>query len=162
MYVFTTGLGVSSLHFTDTSYLLVSAATTLLRRLVEAGYTTETAETRTKIVGFMQTLKLARNRHGWELAQLCIETCGKPIEQLASASSSMSQSIGNPATSNTAEPIVPPPHSVFLDETFAEPSLDANILGNDMAFAIDLDIPWDHLWDDMAEPWRFGDAQHDF
>ena len=31
------------------------------------------------------------------------------------------------------------------------------VLGEDLNFPFSLDIPWDHFWDDMAEPWHVMD-----
>lgn len=52
----------------------------------------------------------------------------------------------------------------------AHPATDLNIpvrqLGVDSPVPPDdvtnLGIRWDHLWNDMVEPWRLGDFQYDF
>ena len=86
---------------------------------------------------------------------LCIETCGQSIERIAAAN----QIVPQPAL-NTLSPVaglasrpdsLAPNDSAGPAETVTQPSAD------DPSFLFSLDIPWDHLWDDLSEPWRLLD-----
>jgi len=98
---------------------------------------------------------VAREHYGWDLAQLCIDTCGQPIEKLVAANSGvlhtdrepslnvMGSGSGAPPRNVTANCSVPPQQTIGTAE-------EVNEL---ITFPLDLDIPWDYLWDDMIEPW---------
>jgi hypothetical protein len=42
---------------------------------------------------------------------------------------------------------------VYSNGTHLQGSGAANPAGDSITFPLDLDIPWDYLWDDMIEPW---------
>lgn len=146
---------------TDTAYLLVSAVTTLLRFTVESGNAAKRSEVSNKLLDFLKTLRVAREHYGWDLAQQCIDTCGHPIEQLAAAGFNMPETSRNPALANESLVATRPPAALpatDLDVPEQQPGVDLPLPPDDI---INLDIPWDHLWDDMVEPWRLGDFQYD-
>lgn len=67
----------------------MSAATTLLRLLVESDDASYKAKACSKLLGLLETLKVAQEHYGWDLAQLCIETCGPTIEKLVAVNSDL-------------------------------------------------------------------------
>jgi hypothetical protein len=100
-------------------------------------------------------LKAAQEKYGWDLAQLCIETCGPPIEKLVAVNSDLL---------NTEQGRIPDAvggeggvssQAVTLDSngTVLQNGGTAQSANDSVAFPLDLDIPWDYLWDDMIEPW---------
>lgn len=86
---------------------------------------------------------------------LCIETCGQSIESIAAASQVVPQpalASLSPAAGLASRPdSVAPNHLVGQAETAVQP------LADDANFPFSLDIPWDHLWDDLSEPWHIPD-----
>jgi hypothetical protein len=133
----------------------VSAATTVLRLLVESDDDSYKAEACSKLLSLLKTLKVARDHYGWDLAQLCIDTCGPPIEKLVAMNSNLLDTDREPRSDavrggggassqgGTSYSNVPQ-----LPDTGAVHPADDSI-----SFPLDLDIPWDYLWDDMIEPW---------
>jgi hypothetical protein len=93
--------------------------------------------------------------HDWDLSVLCIETCGQSIERIAAANQIVPQSVPNtssPATGLASRPdSLGPNDSAGQAETAPQPAVD------DPNFLFNLDIPWDHLWDDLSEPWSLLD-----
>ena len=86
---------------------------------------------------------------------LCIETCGKSIERIAAAN----QVVPQPALttlSPTADSIARP-DSLAPDAFAGHAGAVAQHPVDDHDFPFSLDIPWDHLWDDLSEPWRLPD-----
>lgn len=136
----------------------MSAATTLLRFTLESSTSSDRQKVSEKLLEFLNKLKLAQNRHGWDLAQLCIETCGQPIEKLAAACHNASgveplyQSRVPPHHTDPAAADLIPGMGVRAQQyTANEHTWDAY---DDVLFPLDLDIPWDNLWDDIVEPWQ--------
>ena len=107
-------------------------------------------------MSFLEKLKSAHDDHGWDLAQLCIETCGQPIERLAAAS----QATGPHSTCDSRSvtdghvPIVDAPAQQEHAESGGRP------LTGEQTLALSLDIPWDPLWDDLLEPWQPSDLTY--
>jgi hypothetical protein len=87
---------------------------------------------------------------------LCIETCGQSIERIAVASQGVPQPAPNglsPAAGPASGPdSLEPNNSAGQAETVAQPPP-----ADDPNFLFSLDIPWDHLWDDLSEPWHILD-----
>jgi hypothetical protein len=133
----------------------VSAATTVLRLLVESDDDSYKAEAYSKLLSFLKTLKVARDHYGWDLAQLCIDTCGPPIEKLVAMNSSLLNTHQEPRPDvvgggggTSLEDDTSYSNGPHLQGTGAAQSADDSI-----TFPLDLDIPWDYLWDDLIEPW---------
>ncbi|GAB7330738.1 hypothetical protein MBLNU13_g02284t3 [Cladosporium sp. NU13] len=137
-----------------TAYLLVSATTTLLRLLVESDDASYKAETCSKLLSLLETLKTAREHYDWDLAQLCIDTCGQPIEKLAAVNSSLLNTDREPRPDTMGDGGATPLQdgTEYLDGV----QLGAGAVqpvNDSITFPLDLDIPWDYLWEDMIEPW---------
>jgi hypothetical protein len=140
---------------TDTAYLLVSAATALLRLLVESDNNPDRTEACSKLLSFLQTLRMVRDDYDWDLAQLCIDTCGQTIEKLVAMNSSVLHTDLVPSSNITAnENSAPPQDLAAIPNGAPLQDIGSARAANDlMTFPMDLDIPWDYLWDDMVEPW---------
>jgi hypothetical protein len=86
---------------------------------------------------------------------LCIETCGQSIERIAAANQIVAQpaqTILSPAAGLAARPDPLASNNLTRQaETVTQPAAD----NSDFPFS--LDIPWDHLWDDLSEPWHLPD-----
>lgn len=107
---------------------------------------------------------MARDQHGWDLAQLCIETCSQPIERLAAAcrpdtgiaqgeaNQQPTNELHHTATDAQLEGGGPAQHQGIAIEDWQ--TLDAG------EFPVDLDIPWDHLWETSLDPWQTFDVTY--
>jgi len=133
----------------------VSATTTLLRLLVESDDDSFKAEAYSKLLSFPKTLKMAREHYGWDLAQLCIDTCAPSIEKLVAINSSLlntdqesrSDVVGGGGGASSQDVTAYSIGPQLPDTGAAHPADDS------ITFPLDLDIPWDYLWDDLIEPW---------
>ncbi|PVI07981.1 hypothetical protein DM02DRAFT_608589 [Periconia macrospinosa] len=97
---FVASLPDSSLHgfwMPYTSYLLVSAATTLLRCIVECTDLETKRNCIAKLVGFRDRLKRAQSELQWDLADFCLVRCNDSIQKIANAASA-----AQPATAPTS------------------------------------------------------------
>ena len=127
-----------------TAYLLVSAATILLRCTIEC----TDAETRiacaTKLKDFQTRLRAARDDSRWDLADFCLERCTVPIQKIVDV-------VGNLRQHDHAQTSVNPTGS-------ATEVHDGSATKNmscvpDFDFPIDsLDYPWETLWDTFEGP----------
>lgn len=128
----------------------------MLRLLVESDDSSYKAEACSRLLSLLETLQVAREQYSWDLAQLCIDMCAQPIEKLVVANSSLinidrelradaadggggPSSQGDTAYANGTHP---------RDAGAAQP-IDIDSI----PFPLDLDIPWDYLWDDVIDPW---------
>lgn len=133
----------------------MSATTTLLRLLVESHDDCYEAEASSKLLNLLETLKTAQEHYGWDLAQLCIDTCGQPIEKLAAVNSSLlntnrelrPDAAGSEGGASLQDVAALPNVSHIQDPGAAQPVNDS------ITFPLDLDVPWDYLWDDMIDAW---------
>lgn len=108
---------------------------------------------------------MARDQHGWDLAQLCIETCSQPIERLAAACRpdvGVAQEEADQQTTNGF-------HHMAMGAARLEGGAPAQQQGvaiedwqtlDPGEFPVDLDIPWDHLWETSLEPWQTDDVTY--
>ena len=71
--------------FPYTSYLLVTAATILLRCTIECGDIPTKRLCVAKLVAFRDRLRRASSDSGWDLADFCLEKCNEPIQKIADA-----------------------------------------------------------------------------
>lgn len=95
-------------------------------------------------------LRVARELYNWDLAVLCIETCGQSIERIAAANQNPAQrDVANSSrTDSRGEGLFEPAEATLQTTLGAQPP------GDDAEFLFSLDLPWDHLWDDIAQPWQ--------
>ena len=147
----------------------MSAVTALLRLLVESDDTSFRALACSKLLSFLGTLKVARDQYNWDVAQLCIDTCGQPIEKLASVNLSVLHTRREPNSNVVGDESDAPPQSVTAcsngelslpDVGRTQAVSGAQVVNDSITLPLDLDIPWDFLWDDLIEPWPLG-TQHD-
>ncbi|KAH6614168.1 fungal-specific transcription factor domain-containing protein [Boeremia exigua] len=128
-----------------TSYLLVTAATILLRCTIESSDLATKKTCVTKLVAFRDRLRAARDTLQWDLADFCLERCDEPIQKIADA-------IG-PTPSHLATADV-------TDQTLGSPSTEPHWTPLDLSSTSDLflpvdslDYPWETLWDGIEGPW---------
>jgi hypothetical protein len=124
--------------------------------LVESDDDSYKAEACSKLLSLLETLKVAQEQYGWDLAQLCIETCGPPIEKLVAVNSSLLNVNLEPMSDvlGGGDGVPPQEATAYPDETHLQEIGGANTADGPITFPLDLDIPWDYLWDDMIEPWQ--------
>lgn len=130
-----------------TSYLLSTAAITLLRCTIECHELETRRSCATTLVRFKNRLREA-SEQGWDLADYCLERCAQPIDRiaeslhvLAQASTTSSDNASNfDTTSSSADPVVTDSTASLLD-----PMLDF-VLPMDS-----LDYPWETIWHDIQE-----------
>jgi hypothetical protein len=139
----------------DTAYLLVSAATTLLRCTVESSDVEQKKQSSSSLLRFLHTLRQAREVHDWDLSVLCVETCGQSIERIAAAIQIVPQP--SPATLSPAAGLTSRSDQFAPNNFAGEAGTVVQPSADDSDFSFSLDIPWDHLWDDLSEPWRLLD-----
>lgn len=127
----------------------------MLRCIIETPSTVDKRESASNLLQFLKTLRVAQKSYDWDLAALCIETCRQPIETIAAANHV--DMATPPADDSTPGP---PPAEPESSELRADTEMQfAAMDGAAMPFS--LDLPWDHLWDDMAEPWLLLDQNLD-
>jgi hypothetical protein len=130
--------------------------TTLLRCTVESSNTTDKSQSAIALMRLLDTLRTARRDYGWDLATLCIETCEQSIERVAAANKAILE-----PTSVAATQMMPTPaletHAVAPGTIVQMANTDQQPAVEEMQLPFSLNIPWDHLWDDVAEPWRLLD-----
>lgn len=133
----------------------MSAATTLLRLLVESDDDSYKAEACSKLLSLLETLKVASEQYGWDSAQLCIETCGPTIEKLVAVNSDLLRTDQELRSDAAGGEGGVSSQAVTLDSngTLLQNVGTAQSANDSATFPLDLDIPWDYLWDDMIEPW---------
>jgi hypothetical protein len=133
-----------------TSYLLVTAATILLRCTIECGDLTTKKSCIAKLVAFKTRLRTARDESEWDLADFCLERCEEPIQKFADALRTTSQSLQTgPAE---AAPTIPQIDAVHVD--VADSSTEELGTLPDLFLSLDtLDYPWDTLWDTFDTSW---------
>ena len=127
----------------------------MLRLLVESDDALYKALACSKLLRLLETLRVAREQYSWDLAQLCIDTCGPPIEKFVAVNSSLLNTSretrpdamgGGGATSLQGE-------TAYSNGTQLGEAGVAQPVDDSITFPLDLDIPWDYPWDDMIEPW---------
>ncbi|PVH76137.1 hypothetical protein DL98DRAFT_426190 [Cadophora sp. DSE1049] len=129
-----------------TAYLLVSAATILLRCIVEPSDLQTKRECILKLKAFQNRLQIARDISGWDLADFCLERCSLPIEQIAGAlrepldRPDHDSNNGTQNRSNAVNTPSDPPATSFQDGSASYPL--------DFVLPVDLwDMPWESMWD---------------
>ncbi|MAD87717.1 MAG: hypothetical protein CL912_32555 [Deltaproteobacteria bacterium] len=130
----------------DTAYLLVSAATILLRCIVESSDVQTKRECIQKLKSFQTRLQAARDISGWDLADFCLERCSLPIEQIAGALKvpldrpNHEPNSGTQNRSHVEDQPSEQPATSFQDGSASYPL--------DFVFPIEpWDIPWESMWD---------------
>ncbi|KAH7089031.1 fungal-specific transcription factor domain-containing protein [Paraphoma chrysanthemicola] len=144
---------VSSLnhdHFQEfwlpyTSYLLVTAATILLRCTIECGDLNTKASNVAKLVEFRISLQKARDESAWDLAEFCLEKCHEPIQKIADAMGTFSSSAPSEAVGAAIEPDTTARDAGDAGGSSASPTA---LLPMDL-----LEYPWDTMWDTFDGPW---------
>lgn len=98
---------------------------------------------------------MARDQHDWDLAQLCLDTCGPTIEKLFAVNSDLLRTHREPRSDAVGGEGGVSSQAVTLDSngTLLQNVGTTQSANDSVTFPLDLDIPWDYLWDDMIEPW---------
>ncbi|KAH7397563.1 fungal-specific transcription factor domain-containing protein [Cadophora sp. MPI-SDFR-AT-0126] len=131
-----------------TAYLLVSAATILLRCIVESSDIKTKRDCILKLKAFQNRLQIARDTSGWDLAEFCLERCSLPIKQIAGALR-VSLDLPDHDSSNGVQNR----SSVVFTPTPSEPRATSLQDGSapyplDFFLPVDpWDIPWESMWD---------------
>lgn len=134
-----------------TSYLLVTAATILLRCTVECGDSATKRSCIAKLVNFRDRLSRASEESDWDLAEFCLERCGEPIQKFADALRNSSQEVQTRASD--AEP-TNTPTAVSSQHTDAFSSIEDSINLSELFSSTDsLQCPWEPLWDTLDGSW---------
>lgn len=119
---------------------------------METPNATDRSQSAVALLQLLETLRTARRDHDWDLSVLCIDTCEQSIERVAAANKVVVETLH--ASAAMPAPItIPGTHSLGPDVTAQQIDIATQLVAehNDISFS--LDIPWDHLWDDMTEPW---------
>lgn len=123
-------------YFADTAHLLVSAATTLLRCLVETTDVSIKQNCAIKLVQFQHRLQIARTECHWDLAEFCLDRCSDSIAKIAAALEI--------STSAQESRECEPEHA---DTTTFGLDFDSSALLEDFLLPVDsLDYPFDTIW----------------
>lgn len=130
-----------------TSYLLVTAATILLRCTIEVGNFQIKADCIKSLVAFMNRLQRAKEESGWDLADFCLERCSEPIRKMAAVFSIPTDNRGVQVNeTESSEWGTAPAHSASRDEI--DPS-EFNVFFQPLDLS---EYPWDSLWETMQLP----------
>ena len=134
------------LTLSDTAYLLVSAATILLRCIVESSDVQTKRECIQKLKLFQSRLQAARDTSGWDLADFCLERCSLAIEQIAGALKGPLDRLDHgPNNINQDRTLVVVSPSEQRTTSFQDESASYPL---DFVLPVDpWDIPWESMWD---------------
>jgi hypothetical protein len=133
-----------------TSYLLVTAATILLRCSVECGDLATKRSCITKLLGFRDWLRRASSEYEWDLADFCLERCAEPIQKFADAlqlpPQEVQTGVAGEEVANTRTEETP--------HTTTDPAIGEPISLLELYLPVDpLDFSWESLWDTPDELW---------
>ncbi|KAH7398479.1 fungal-specific transcription factor domain-containing protein [Pyrenochaeta sp. MPI-SDFR-AT-0127] len=133
-----------------TSYLLVTAATILLRCTIECSDLQTKIACATKLLEFRVRLQSASEKSGWDLADFCLERCHEPIQKVADA-----LKISSPNTQRReADPSIANAVLEATEDASFDAPTSASTTMSDFFLPIDsLDYPWETLWDTNEGPW---------
>lgn len=135
---------MQSLTGSDTAYLLVSAATTLLRAAIESPQQAK-VQCVLVLLGLSERLSTARETLNWDVGDFCLQRCKPTIDKLATA-------LGVDRPDNAGESTVAEVAAVSQQDGPCGdvPSLTFN---SDLLLPLDsLDYQYE-LFDDLAGPW---------
>jgi hypothetical protein len=134
-----------------TSYLLVTAATILLRCTIECGDIATKRSCVAKLVGFRDRLRRASKDSGWDLADFCLERCDEPIQKFADVLQCSSQQTRTGA--GEAEPTLAQAQAEQQDD-MEMPMSDPDPLSGVFLSVDSLEYPWGDAWNifDDAPP----------
>jgi hypothetical protein len=134
-----------------TSYLLVTAATILLRCTIECGDIATKRLCVAKLVGFRDRLRRASRDSGWDLADFCLERCDEPIQKFADALQCASQQTRT--GTSEAEPMLAQTQAVQQDD-LEMPMSDSDPLSGVFLSVDSLECIWGDAWNifDDAPP----------
>lgn len=128
-----------------TSYLLITAATILLRCTIECNDLATKRKCIERLVEFRTRLRLARDVSHWDLAEFCLERCEDPIQRIADAIGVPEGRVLSDARSGEL--------TLTASSDLETTTMDSSTMG-DLFLPIDtLDYPWETLWDSMEGPW---------
>ncbi|KAK6440373.1 hypothetical protein LTR95_003399 [Oleoguttula sp. CCFEE 5521] len=129
-----------------TTYLLVSATTTLLRCTVESHNIEDKKRSALALVRLLHTLRNACVVDEWDLAELCIETCGPSIERVAAVYT----------VATHFSPLVLPSEQSSASNELADGTLqvrrDTQVPVDD-GFWHEMESTWASFLDDTSVPW---------
>ncbi|KAH7394984.1 fungal-specific transcription factor domain-containing protein [Phaeosphaeria sp. MPI-PUGE-AT-0046c] len=133
-----------------TSYLLVTAATILLRCVVECGDLPTKKSCIEDLVRFRDRLRRGSQNSGWDLADFCLERCDEPIQKFADALQSLPREIGaeeDGQIESVATHDGTPQHGPDYDaRSDAFPLSDLLLTGDSF------EHPWEEVWNSFEWP----------
>ena len=132
----------------DTSYLLYSATTILLRCTVECTNLEVKRHCAQTLEKLIRRLQLARKDSAWDLADACLERCKDPIERIAAGLECTHHREDYPPTTGLASdgaPLNDQIPGVVLGNIASE---DDFLLPN-----VIMSFPWDTDWEDFIGSW---------
>jgi len=133
-----------------TSYLLVSAATILLRCTIECEDLATKKSCISKLIVFRARLRTAREKSGWDLADFCLERREEPIQKLADAM----QTISYPRQKERAETAASRSYDHPMQVAVTDGTGNELVALPDLFLSLDtLEHPWDNLWDTFDTSW---------
>jgi hypothetical protein len=132
-----------------TSYLLVTAATILLRCTIECNDLGIKRACIAKLVAFRERLERARDEVEWDLAEFCLERCGEHIGRFADALSGSAQGVRGCAEATSAQ------NGVEVEDRVGdEPVEEGGDLGDFFLTMDSLQNPWGLGWDAFDGSWH--------
>jgi hypothetical protein len=144
---FVTSLTVAQLRefwMPYTAYLLVSAATILLRCTIECSDTDTRMTCAIKLKDFRDRLQTARDDSRWDLADFCLERCNEPIQKIVDVVGSFRQPDHVQTSANPTGSVTEVRDDPMTMNTPYVPDFDLPIDS--------LDYPWETLWDTFEGP----------
>ena len=99
-----------------------------------------------RLLKLLKQLRIARDVHGWDLADFCLDRCATPIEQIAKLVSSKNTETEITSTAETQVDVEAAPGALSLEDSgFTESSFFDDLFIPTESF----DYPWEALWDNM-------------
>lgn len=133
-----------------TSYLLVTAATILLRCVVECGDPATRKSCIENLIRFRDRLRRGSQESGWDLADFCLERCDEPIQKFADGLQSLPQD--NSIIDDGQTSAAPASTSASQPDLGDTATSDAFPL-SDLLLTVDsLEYPWEDMWNAFEWP----------
>lgn len=136
---------VQLLTYADAAYLLVSAATTLLRAAIESAHQAK-VDCVLALLGLSERLSAARKTLNWDIGDFCLQRCKPTIDKLATA-------LGVARPENAGDVATAGEVAAACQQDAPDSNVPSLSLNSDFLLPLDsLDYQYD-LFDDVAGSW---------